>query len=194
MTRRAKSAETSPDPALLIVDVQEAAVASRPFEIDAVLANIATLLSAARATSVPVVFIQHDGKPGEAEEPHTPGWEIHSGLGPRADEPVIRKRSNSAFRDTDLHSLLQSIGVDTLVVTGIQTEYCVDTTVRVAFELGYSVVIPELANTTFDNGPVSGREIYEMVNERIWADRFASLVPVEDIVRSWRESPATPVG
>jgi nicotinamidase-related amidase len=178
--------------ALLIIDVQEAAVAAGPYAVDAVLANISDLLSAARGSGVPVVFIQHDGRPGEAEEPHTPGWEIYAGLSPGLDEPIIRKRFNSAFRKTDLHARLQSMGADTLVVTGIQTEYCVDTTVRVAFELGYSVVVPEMANTTFDNGSVSAREIIQMVNHRIWADRFASVLPVEAVVRGWREASAAP--
>ncbi len=171
--------------ALVIVDVQEAAVAAGPFEIERVLANISALLHAARESGIPVVFVQHDGRPGEAEEPHSPGWEIHAGLRPRAGEMIVRKRFNSAFRDTGLHAHLQALGVDTVVVVGIQTEYCVDTTVRVAFELGYSVVVPEMTNTTFDNGPVPAGEIHEMVNRRIFADRFAAVVSMERVLQAW---------
>jgi nicotinamidase-related amidase len=174
-----------PRPALLIVDVQEAAVAAEPHEVESVLRTIGTLLASAREQGIPRIFIQHDGNPGESEEPHTPGWEIHAGVRPRADEPVIRKRFNSAFKETGLHDRLRDRGIDTLVIVGIQTEYCVDTTVRVAFELGYAVVVPEGGNTTFDNGAVAARKIVEMVNRRIWADRFASVVPVGEVLKGW---------
>lgn len=171
--------------ALVVVDVQEAAVAARPFEVERVIRNIAALLSAARDAGTHIVFVQHDGKPGESDEPHTPGWEIHSGVAPQAGETIFRKRFNSAFRDTELHSHLQVHGVDTLVIVGIQTEYCVDTTVRVAFELGYSIVVPEMTNTTFDNGPVPASAIYEMFNHRIFADRFARVLPFEDVLQAF---------
>lgn len=172
--------------ALLVVDVQAAAVESGPFEIERVLGNIATLLSAARDARAKVVFIQHDGSPGEPDEPHTPGWAIHSAVAPLESELVFRKEFNSAFRKTGLHDHLQKLGVDTIVVVGIQTEYCVDTTVRVAFELGYSVVVPEMTNTTMDNGPIPAKEVCELVNRRILAGRFASVVSVEEALEMLR--------
>jgi len=170
--------------ALVVVDVQEAAVASRPFQIERVLSNIATLLSAARESHTDVIFVQHDGRPGEPEQPHTAGWAIHAAVAPQANEAVFRKRFNSAFRETGLHAHLQAREVDTLIIVGIQTEYCVDTTVRVAFELGYSVVLPEMTNTTFDNGSVPASEVYEMFNRRIFANRFASVVPVSEVLQA----------
>jgi nicotinamidase-related amidase len=169
-----------PTAALLIVDVQEGAVARGPFEVRRVLDNISRLLAACRASGVHVVYVQHDGRPGESEEPHTPGWEIHAGIRPLEDEPVVRKRFNSAFRETQLDTHLRSRGIDTLLITGIQTEYCVDTTIRVAFELGYTILLPELTNTTHDNGGVSARDIYELFNRRIFDGRFASVISLEE--------------
>ena len=166
--------------ALLIVDVQEGAVARGPFEVRRVLDNISRLLTACRASGVHVVYVQHDGRAGESEEPHTPGWEIHAGIRPFDDEPVVRKRFNSAFRETQLHAHLKSRGIDTLIITGIQTEYCVDTTIRVAFELGYAILLPELTNTTFDNGEVSARDIYELFNRRIFDGRFGSVISLDE--------------
>ena len=177
--RGGDSAPAEARPALLIVDVQEDAVARRPHAVDRFLANVHKLLEACRSAGTAVVFAQHDGKPGEAEEPHTPGWEIHAGIAPLPDEPVFRKRFNSAFRGTGLDEHLRGRGIDTLVVVGIQTEYCVDTTIRVAFELGYTVVLPEMTNTTYDNGAVPAKDILEMFNTRIWDGRFGSVVPVE---------------
>ena len=166
--------------AVLIVDVQEGAVDRGPYRVDEVLENIGLLADAARRASVDVVYVQHDGAPGDPEEPFTPGWEICGRIAPGPGERVVRKRHNSAFRGTALHDELTAAGVTTLVVTGIQTEYCVDTTCRVAFELGYDVVMPELTNTTFDNGELSASSIHRLFNERIFAGRFARVVSMSE--------------
>jgi len=170
--------------ALLVVDVQEAAVARGPYRVEEVVRNIAALVAACRAAGVEVVYVQHDGLPGEDEEPGAQGWEIHAPIGPAPGERVLRKRFNSAFRSTDLRSYLRGRGVSTLLLVGIQTEYCVDTTCRVAFEHGFTVVMPEMTNTTFDNGDVQARQIHEMVNRRIWAGRFA-LTPTMGEALAW---------
>lgn len=162
--------------ALLVVDVQEAAVARGPYRGEEVLANIAALIDHCRAHGVEVIYVQHDGAPGEDEEPGTKGWEIHSHIRPAVGEKVFRKRFNSAFRGTGLRSYLDGRGVGALIIVGIQTEYCVDTTCRVAFEHGFAVTMPEMTNTTFDNGDVSARQIHELYNRRIFAHRFA-VVP-----------------
>jgi nicotinamidase-related amidase len=158
-----------------VVDVQAAAVARGPYLGDAVLENIARLIAAARRAGVEVIYVQHDGEPGSREEPGTAGWEIHAAIGPEPGEKVVRKRFNSAFRETDLRSYLEERGIGTLVLVGIQTEYCVDTTCRVAFENGYDVVVPEMTNTTYDNGELTAKQIYEYHNRRIFDGRFAAL-------------------
>lgn len=168
--------------ALLIVDVQEAAVALGPLRGDEVVRNIGALAAAARSSGVEVIYVQHDGAPGESTEPGTPGWRIHAAIAPRADEVVVRKRFNSAFRETDLRDRLTAKGIDTLVLTGMQTEYCVDTTCRVAFEYGYRLVVPEWGHSTFDNGAVSAETLHTLYSWRIWHDRFAQVVPVEQVV------------
>ncbi len=159
--------------ALLVVDVQEAAVAMAPYRCGAVVDNIRALIDGSRASGLEVIYVQHDGDPGSDLEPGSAGWEIHEPIRPRAGERVVRKRYNSAFRDTDLRPYLEDRGIDTLILVGIQTEYCVDTTCRVAFEYGFHLVMPELTNTTFDNGDLSAQQIYELYNERIFRDRFA---------------------
>ena len=161
--------------ALVVVDVQEAAVSRGPYRGDAVIENIRTLMEACRDAGVEVVHVQHDGKPGEAEEPGTPGWQIHAAVRPQAGERVIRKQTNSAFKGTDLREYLEGRGVQTLILVGIQTEYCLDTSLRVAFEYGFDVVVPELTNTTYDNGDITAEQIYEMYNHRIFDGRFAAV-------------------
>jgi nicotinamidase-related amidase len=166
----------APAVALLVVDVQEAVVRRGPYKGDVVLQNITTLIDACRSAGVEVIYVQHDGAPGEDEEPGTEGWKIHAAIGPAPGERIVRKRFNSAFRETDLRTYLDGRGIRTLILVGIQTEYCVDTTCRVAFELGYSLIMPEMTNTTFDNGDVSASQIHELYNRRIFGGRFASVL------------------
>jgi nicotinamidase-related amidase len=173
----------TPRTALLVVDVQEAAVGPGLYEGEAVLANIAELVALCRESGVEVVFVQHDGRAGSAYEPGKPGWPIHSAVRPRPDEKVVRKATNSAFRRTDLRSYLEERGVHTLVIVGLHTEFCVDTTCRVAFEHGFDILMPEMTNTTFDNGELTGRQLYELYNQRILRDRFAR-VPTMDEARA----------
>jgi nicotinamidase-related amidase len=173
--------------ALLVVDVQRAAVERGPYERDVVLENIGALISASRASGVEVIHVQHDGEPGDPDEPGLPGWQIHASVLPHLGEKVVRKRTNSAFRGTDLRTYLEERGVGTLILTGIQTEYCVDTTCRVAYEFGFDILMPELTNTTFDNGEVSAGQIYELYNRRIFDRRFATVTSMDevlDVIRS----------
>lgn len=159
--------------------MQEAAVAPGLYEGEAVLANIAELVALCRERAV-VVFVQHDGEPGSAYEPGTPGWPVHAAVRPRPEENVVRKTTNSAFRGTDLRQHLDERGVRTLVIVGLHTELCVDTTCRVAFEHGYDVVVPEMTNTTFDNGELIARQIYDLYKGRIFGGRFARVLTMED--------------
>jgi nicotinamidase-related amidase len=72
-----------------------------------------------------------------------PGHDIIAELYPQAGEPVIDKPGKGAFYATDLHSILQHRGVEQLVVTGVTTEVCVNTTVREANDRGYDCLVLE---------------------------------------------------
>ena len=71
------------------------------------------------------------------------GHDIISELYPAPGEPVIDKPGKGAFHATDLHSILQYRGITQLVVTGVTTEVCVNTTVREANDRGYDCLVPE---------------------------------------------------
>lgn len=169
--------------AVLVVDVQEAAVSRGPYRAEEVLENIATLVEASRSAGVEVIYAQHEDREGPYVR-GSDGWVIHAPLRPDPSEKVFHKRFNSAFRDTELRLYLEERGVETLILVGMQTEYCIDTTCRVAFEHGFTVVIPELTNTTFDNGDVGAEQIYELYNRRIFDGRFASLRTMGETIRA----------
>lgn len=168
--------------ALLIVDVQNALVDEKPFNIDRILFNIKELSDACRVNGIEVIYIQHDGEKEDNLEPLSHGWDIHNSIYPEQGEKIIRKTHNSAFKNTELEEYLARKNIETLILVGMQTEYCIDTTCRVTFEKGYKLIMPEETNTTFDNGDLSGSEIYTYHNFRIFKDRFAEVKSLDDII------------
>jgi nicotinamidase-related amidase len=167
--------------ALLIVDVQNALVDEKPFNLNKTLFNIKELLDICRINGIEVIYIQHDGKEEDNLEPFSHGWDIHDSIYPKKGEKIIRKTYNSAFKNTELEEYLNRKNIQTLILVGMQTEYCIDTTCRVAFDKGYKLIMPEQTNTTFDNGDLSGSEIYEYHNFRIFKDRFAEVKSLDEI-------------
>jgi hypothetical protein len=59
-----------------------------------------------------------------------------------------------------------------------------DATCKSAFEHGYHVIIPEETNTTFDNEYLSGQKLYEFINYKIWNNRFAKLIPMNQMLKN----------
>ena len=163
--------------ALLIIDVQTGIFTIPGFtlhEPDAVLARISQLIDRARRSSVPVIFVQHDGAAGSAVEAGTAGAQIHSSITPLDGEVVVHKVESDAFLRTALQSELEKLGVTTLFVCGMQSEYCVDTTCRRAHGLDYRVYLVEDAHTTGGAGSLSGEQIVRHHNETL-GDAFVTL-------------------
>jgi nicotinamidase-related amidase len=153
--------------ALVVIDVQRGILAIpnlvRKKEIDQALdetvGRIAGLIARARAASVPVIYIQHDGSPGHRLEPGTSGWPLRVEIAPQPSEPVIHKRACDAFFETPLDAKLAAAGITRLVVCGCMTQYCIDTTVRRAVSLGYDVVLAADGHTTADTGTLPFEQI-----------------------------------
>ena len=145
---------------LLVIDVQVGIIETlRAYRGQDVLEQINKLLSKARASSVPIIYIQHDGEKGHPLEVGTGGWEIHPDIKPREDDLIIRKRASDSFFETTLQRELEARGIKHLIVTGCMTEYCVDTTSRRAVSLGYDVTLVSDAHTTVDNKLLTAAQI-----------------------------------
>jgi nicotinamidase-related amidase len=134
--------------ALLIIDVQHGFFDEADAEDAAFLKRIAGLLARAREQRIPVVYIQHDGGPGQLLEVGTAGWHIHPWIAPHSEDIVLNKRASDAFYETSLHKQLQALEVSRLVVTGAQTELCIESTCRRALSLDYDVCLVADGHTT----------------------------------------------
>jgi nicotinamidase-related amidase len=141
--------ENRPNTALLVIDVQNGVV-SEAYERDAIVANIAAVVGKARASDVPVVWVQH------ASDNLAPGserWEIVPELSPDESEPLVPKRYPDSFEETTLESVLTDLGVGRLVVVGAQTDECVRSTLHGALVRGYDTTLVSDAHTTEDLSP-----------------------------------------
>ncbi|RKT07753.1 nicotinamidase-related amidase [Streptomyces sp. 3211.6] len=149
--------EIAPDSALIVIDVQKGfddASFWGPRNNPAAEENIAALMDAWQESGRPLVLVQHaSSRPGSVLAPDRPGYAFKEFVADRLGQEslLVTKTVNSSFYGTpDLADWLTARGVRQLVVVGIQTNMCVETTARMAGNLGYDVVVPLDATHTFD--------------------------------------------
>ena len=128
--------------ALVLIDLQNDYFPGGRMELhgaDAAVATAAGLLEAFREQGLPVVHVQHVAtRPGATFFlPDTPGVEIHEAVRPREGERLVVKHFPNAFRETGLQAALTELGATQLVIAGMMTHMCVDTSVRAAADLGF---------------------------------------------------------
>src|SRR2546430_11618185 len=125
-------------PALLVVDAQDSFKTVPRWERRSNIefeSNVGALIAAWRDAEWPIFFIHHtDSDPGF--RPNDPELRLMSFIDRRPDEPLLLKNTRNSFTSTDLQQRLDGRGIRRLVVTGISTEQCCETTTRVAAGLG----------------------------------------------------------
>lgn len=146
--------------AILIVDIQQGLCEGEQaaFESQAVIARINTVGANARVAGLPVVFIQHESTSGYLAW-GTREWQLAQGLHAEPTDTFVRKTTADAFHRTELEALLKHHAVTELVVCGMHTEFCVDTTTRRALALGYPVILVEDGHTTEGNAHLTAAQI-----------------------------------
>lgn len=166
---------------LLIIDVQRALLDELPPARRAeLLGTLVPLLNRARSTGLPVVYVRHDGSPAELI-PGTPAWEIASEIAPRAGEPIVDKRFGDAFAQTTLTEVLAALDADHLIVTGMQTDFCVNATIGGAAERGYRVTLIADGHATYASKDKSEQQIRETMHEETRA-RGVSIISAADLL------------
>jgi nicotinamidase-related amidase len=132
--------------ALLIIDVQNDYFPNGKMELNGSLkasVNIKDLIEYFRNLKMPIVHIQHISTKQGATFllPNTTGSEFHENVKPIDGEKVFVKNFPNSFRNTKLNDYLRENDISTLVIVGMMTHMCVDTTVRAAFDFGYENIV-----------------------------------------------------
>lgn len=167
---------------LLIVDTQKLIMNEKVYRFSALVDGIKALIKAARANGTEVVYVRHDDGAGEALTKGTEGYEIYEEFAPLPDEKVFDKTVNSPFRDSGLLEYLKGKGETEIIVTGLQTDYCIDATVKCGFEHGFGVIVPEGCNSTVDNDYMTAEQTYRYYNSFMWNKRYAKCLPLDEVL------------
>jgi nicotinamidase-related amidase len=146
--------------AILVIDVQQGLCEGPDAAHDCpgTIARINLVTHRARDAGVPVFFIQHESNAGYLEYGSCE-WQLATGLQVQADDRRIRKTTPDAFLRTELQEALQALGVSRLVLCGMHTEFCVDTTARKALALGCPVVLVSDAHTSAGNAAIGPQQV-----------------------------------
>jgi nicotinamidase-related amidase len=137
---------------LVVVDVQ-VGVMGESWDSARIIKNVARVVERARADGVPVVWVQHS----DEELPYgSPQWQWVPELVPAEGEPLIHKKFNSSFEETELEEELAKQGATHVALAGAATNWCIRATAYGALDLGYDLTLVEDAHTTvtmdLDNG------------------------------------------
>ncbi|HEX2555173.1 MAG TPA: cysteine hydrolase family protein [Microvirga sp.] len=184
--------------ALVVIDVQRGfdeieAAGHRRNNPDAIR-RIADLLAHFRAVGAPVIHIRHASREADSVfRPERPGYAVKDEAREIPGEPVIVKHVNASFIGTDLESRLRAAGITALVICGATTNHCVETTTRMAGNLGFDAKLVRDAAWTFDRtGPDGDRHAAEEVHRMTLANlagEFAEIVTTDDICTRLRPEP-----
>jgi ureidoacrylate peracid hydrolase len=215
------SLEQKVDPAhaaLIVVDVQNDFCADEGFlgtegfdmrHIKAAVPRIANIIDHARAGGVKVVFIRSIYDPHHLNDPMrernvrrgltvsrctTGAWGAEFfGVSPIGAEPVITKHRYSAFQGTDLHIILRSWGIRTLIMTGVTTNVCVESTAREGYFLDHYIVLVEdcCGTTNEDRKDLTSEEIHRWTLTNIELT-FGVVVSSADVIAAWQKQTAIP--
>jgi nicotinamidase-related amidase len=177
--------------ALIIIDVQQAfdewEVAGLRRNNPAALDRIVDLLRFFRARRLPVFHIRHASLlPGSRLRPDRPGYQVKDEVREEPGEPVLVKHVNSSFIGTDLEARLRAAGLRSLIITGATTNHCVETTTRMAGNLGFDAKLVRDATWTFERiGPDGDRHTAEEIHAMTLAnlhEEFAEIVTAADVI------------
>lgn len=160
--------------ALIIIDLQIGleSFSTGLFQLAEVLNGVNQRISEYRKQQLPIIFIQHEDADLVI---HSKNWQLFDQLDARAEDFYIGKTHANSFFQTTLKELLNQLNVTHLEFCGAQTEYCVDTTIRMAHGLGYTSCMKRGLSTTLDNDLLDAKTIISH-HEQLWDQRFLTFI------------------
>lgn len=178
--------------ALIVVDMQNgfyAASWGNTVNYPGCENNVELLLRAWSERKMPIVIVRHDSiNPSSPLFSGAPGNALQESVGAVPADLVVAKTVNSSFYGTpDLEQWLRSSGIEHIVVCGIQTNMCVETTARMGGNLGFDVIVPLDATRTFDlAGPdgtvIPATALMQATAANLHGGEFAQVLSTQDVL------------
>ncbi|MFC9415122.1 cysteine hydrolase family protein [Bacillus mobilis] len=167
--------------ALIVIDVQAGMyTAGMPVHNgEKFLEILQELIGECRSNDIPVIYVQHNGPKDHPLEKGTEGWKVHEAIAPQKFDRIVEKTTPDSFHKTNLNEVLREKGIEQVILSGMQTEYCVDTTTRRAFSEGYKVTLVSDAHSTFNTEVLRAEEIVKHHNAVLGA--FADVITLKDL-------------
>ena len=165
---------------LMIVDAQKAITNASLYRFEQFEEHVMALIRNARRNGIEVIFVRHDDGAGQELTKGKQGFAIYEKFCPAPGERIFDKSVNSAFKNTGLTEYLKQKKEDTIILAGLQTEYCIDATIKAGFEHGFHMIVPAYANSTFDNPFMSAEQCYRYHNEFMWNKRYAECISLDE--------------
>ncbi len=169
--------------AVLVIDVQQGLCegSDAAFDSPGTIERINRVTCRARESGVPVIFIQHEAESGCLIY-ETEGWHLAKGLEAKSSDLYVRKTTPDSFLKTELLELLKKQDISQLVICGMHSEFCVDTTTRKALALGFPVTLVSDAHTSAGNSVLSPQQVIAHHNATL--TNISSFGPVVTAVAS----------
>jgi nicotinamidase-related amidase len=188
------TAMVRPDTALVVIDVQAAFDHPRwgTRNNPGADRNIESLVTSFSASGLPVVYVRHESaKPRSLFHPESPGHQFKRYLETTTPDLVVTKTVHSSFHGRpDLNAWLTAAGTRSVVIAGITTNHCCETTARVAGDLGFDVLFALDATHTFDRVAPDGRNVaadeLACTTATNLHGEFATVVPTAGILEGLR--------
>ncbi|WP_227495137.1 cysteine hydrolase family protein [Bacillus cereus] len=167
--------------ALIVIDVQAGMyTAGIPVHNgEKFLETLQELIGECRSNGIPVIYVQHNGPKDHPLEKDTDGWKVHAAIAPQEGDLVVEKTTPDSFYKTNLNEVLQGKDIEHVIISGMQTEYCVDTTTRRAFSEGYKVTLVSDAHSTFNTDVLRAEDIVKHHN--VVFGSFADVITLKDL-------------
>ncbi len=165
---------------LMVVDTQKLITNEKLYQFELFESRIKALIAKVRECGVEVIYVRHDDGVGAELTKGREGFEIYDGFAPLDGERIFDKFVNSPFKESGVLAYLKEKGEDTIIAVGLQTDYCMDATVKCGFEHGFRMIVPEYTNSTFDNDFMTAEQTYRYYNEFMWKGRYAECISFEE--------------
>lgn len=161
--------------ALLIIDMQNGVCKHNDIHIenlDKCISLINSRITTYQSYNKPIIFIQHND---ETLVKETHDWKVISDITQKKSDIYIQKTHANSFFKTNLEKTLTDLNINSIELCGAQTEYCVDSTIKMAHGMGYNLQMYKGVTTTFDNDYMSAQDTINFY-ESIWKNRFLKLL------------------